>query len=158
MDTVISVPIPSYNEPFSVNQKVALKILLNIHSTAVMARLGKVIANTMTHIRADSLKRIGQATHLIQTHVNDTMSRPQWVKQSGLQKPVSYGEANAVLFESLRFLHDKGSQAGQYPEVALSIIHILESLRQKRGLTQDEAFEILKNKGLARYLSEISED
>jgi hypothetical protein len=37
--------------------------------------------------------------------------------------------------------------------VALSIIRILESLRQSRGLTNDEALAIVRNVGLSRYLA-----
>jgi len=45
--------------------------------------------------------------------------------------------------------------AGQTAEVALSIIRILESLRQKRGITNDEALAILQQQGLANYLAGI---
>ncbi len=45
--------------------------------------------------------------------------------------------------------------AGQTAEVGLSIIRILESLKQKRGLTNDEALEILRKTGLSDYLAAI---
>ena len=45
---------------------------------------------------------------------------------------------------------------GQTAEVGLSIIRILESLKQKRGLTSDEALEILRKSGLSAYLSALT--
>ena len=154
-NALVSVTIDSTNDPLAVNQQIALKILLNTLSTTVMADLGRVAGNTLTHIRPSNLKFIGRATHLIQSHVNDILNNPQWIKPNGIQKPISYGEANAVLFESMRYLKDKNIQTETGSEVALSIIHILESLRQKTGLSQDEAYEIMKNKGLVFYLPEI---
>lgn len=154
-DALVAVYVETTNDPLSVNQHIALKILLNFHSTAVMADLGRVIGNTLTHIRPSNMKFIGRATLLVQSHVNGTMNHPQWIKPYGIRKPISYGEANAVLFESMRYFKDKNTLIEIGSEVALSIIHILESLRQKTGLSQDEAYEIMKNKGLALYLSEI---
>ena len=154
-DALVSVFVDSTNDPISVNQQIALKILLNTLSTAVMADLGRIVGNTLTHIRPSNLKLIGRATHLIQSLVNDTLNHPQWIKPYGIRNPISYGEANAVLFESMWYLKDKNIQTNFGSEVALSIIQILESLRQKTGLSQDEAYEIMKNKGLTFYLSQI---
>ena len=61
----------------------------------------------MTNVSPSNLKLIGRATYLIQSHVNDVMSRPDWVKLYGIRKAISYGEANAVLFESIDYLQDK---------------------------------------------------
>ncbi len=155
-NTVVVVRIKDENDPFQVDQQIALKVLLNAHSTGVMARLGKVIGNTMTNVSPSNLKLIGRATYLIQSHVNDVLSRPDWVKLYGIRKPISYGEANAVLFESIDYLRDKRQEAGQTAEVALTIIRILESLRQNRGLTSEEAFTIVIETGLSRYLSDVS--
>jgi N-acetylmuramic acid 6-phosphate (MurNAc-6-P) etherase len=153
-DALVVVNAPFENDPLGINSQIALKIILNAHSTAVMARLGKVIGNTMTNVSPSNLKLIGRATYLIQSHVNDLLNRPQWVKLYGIRNQISYGEANAVLFEAIKFLKNKKTKAGQTAEVALSIIHILESLRLKKGLTQEEAFEIVNNKGLNQYLSD----
>jgi len=154
-DALVSVFVDSTNDPISVNQQIALKVLLNTLSTAVMADLGRVAGNTLTHIRPSNLKFIGLATQLIQTHVNDTLNNPQWIRTHGIRNPISYGEANAVLFESMSYLKAKNVPTNFGSEVALSIIQILESLRQKLGLPQDEAYEIMKNKGLTNYLLEI---
>ena len=143
------------NDPFELRQNMALKMVLNAHSTAVMAKLGRVIGNTMTNVSPSNLKLIGRATYLIQSHVNDCLKRPGWIKKYGRREPISYGEANAVLFDSIAYLKDKENVAGQTAEVALSIIRILESLRQKRGITNDEALAILQQQGLANYLAGI---
>ncbi len=151
---VVPVGIDASNDPFGVKLQIAAKMLLNAHSTATMTKLGKVIGNTMTNVSPSNLKLIGRATFLIQSHVNDALNRPQWVRTLGRRKPISYGEANAVLFDSIAYLRGKREMAGQTAEVGLSIIRILESLKQKRGLTSDEALRVLGKTGLSAYLSE----
>ncbi len=157
-DSLVAVHIKRRNDPLGINQQIALKILLNAHSTAVMARLGKVIGNTMTNVSPSNLKLIGRATYLIQSHVNDTLSRPQWVKLNGIQKPISYGEANAVLFDTISFLKGKKEEAGQTAEVALSIIRILESFRLRKNFPDTEALKIVKETGLDQYLSNVTSE
>jgi len=141
------------NDPFLINQNIALKMILNAHSTAVMTALGRVIGNTMTNVSPSNLKLIGRATYLIQSHVNDCLRRPEWIKKYGLRPLITYGEANAVLFDSIAFLKEKQEVAGQTAEVALSIIRILESLRQKKGVTNEEALSLVQSPGLAEYLN-----
>ena len=153
-DVSVTISIDNKNDPLNLNQHTALKITLNAHSTAVMARLGKVVGNTMTNVSPSNLKLIGRATHLIQSHVNDALSSPGWVEKYGIFKPISYGEANAVLFESITFLKGGGVRPGQTAEVALSIIRILESIRQNKGITQKQAFKLVQEKGLLQYLSD----
>jgi N-acetylmuramic acid 6-phosphate etherase len=145
--------VPVENDPFRLQQHIALKMLLNAHSTAAMAKLGKVVGNTMTNVSPTNLKLIGRATYLIQLHVNDTLSNAQWVRQNGTRRAISYGEANAVLFDSIAFLKDWAEEAGQAAEVPLSIIRILESIRLKRNVAAAEALEIVKSPGLAAYLA-----
>jgi len=154
-DALVAVQVSRQNDPLGLNQQVALKFLLNAHSTAVMARLGKVIGNTMTNVSPSNLKLIGRATYLIQSHVNDFLRRPQWLDKYGSQKSISYQEANAVLFDAIQFLKDKNTEAGQTAEVALSIIRILESLRLSRGASNQEALSIIRDRGLSRYLSTL---
>jgi N-acetylmuramic acid 6-phosphate etherase len=150
---VIRLALRPADDPFGIRRHIALKMLLNAHSTAVMAKLGKVIGNTMTNVSPSNLKLIGRATYLIQSHVNDVLSNPKWVRLSAVRRPISYGEANAVLFDSIIFMKDKSGMVGQAAEVPLSIIRILESLRQKRGVMPEEALEIVQKTGLAAYLA-----
>lgn len=152
-DVKVTIYTENKNDPFNLNQHTALKITLNAHSTAVMALLGKVVGNTMTNVSPSNLKLIGRATYLIQSHVNDVLRSPEWVEKNGIFKSISYGEANAVLFESINFLKGGRVKPGQTAEVALSIIRILESIRQKQGISQEEAFKIVQEKGLLQYLS-----
>mgnify|MGYP001111595302 CR=1 FL=1 len=152
----IYLRISNENDPFGVSQQVGLKMLLNAHSTEVMTLLGKVIGNTMTNVSPSNLKLIGRATYLIQSHVNDVLARPAWVKQRGYRAPISYGEANAVLYDAIAFLKDKKETAGQTAEVALSIIRILESLRQNRGVSNADALAVLQKVGLSQYLATVN--
>jgi len=152
----ISLNISAADDPLGLRRQVGLKMLLNAHSTAVMTCLGRVIGNTMTNVSPSNLKLIGRATYLVQSHVNDVLSRPDWLRLNGRREPITYGEANVVLFDAISFLKDKQDAAGQTAEVALSIIRILESLRQNRGLTGDEALEIVQKVGLNRYLQTVN--
>ncbi len=150
---VVPVHVPAAGDAFGIRQQMAAKMLLNAHSTAVMAKLGKVVGNTMTNVSPSNLKLIGRATFLIQSHVNDVLGTAEWVKANGRREPVSYGEANAVLYDAIAFLKDKPAAAGQTAEVAFSIIRILESLRLGRGLDPEEALALVRSPGLSSYLS-----
>ena len=155
-NSLIVVNIGTTNDPLGINQRIALKILLNAHSTGVMARLGKVIGNTMTNVSPSNLKLIGRATYLIQSHVNDILRHPQWVRLHGIRRPISYGEANAVLFDAINYLKNKKKEAGQTAEVAFSIIRILESFRLEKGLIRSKTLNIVKETGLSQYLSNVT--
>ncbi len=155
-NSLIVVNIGTTNDPLGINQRIALKILLNAHSTGVMARLGKVIGNTMTNVSPSNLKLIGRATYLIQSHVNDVLRHPQWVRPHGIRRPISYGEANAVLFDAINYLKNKKKEAGQTAEVAFSIIRILESFRLEKGLIRSKTLKIVKETGLSQYLSNVT--
>jgi N-acetylmuramic acid 6-phosphate etherase len=152
---VVPVHVRTNGDPFGIRQQMAAKMLLNAHSTAVMAKLGKVVGNTMTNVSPSNLKLIGRATYLIQSHVNDVLTRPAWVLANGAREPVSYGEANAVLYDSIAYLRDRPAEAGQTAEVALSIIRILESLRERRGVDRAEALRLVKTVGLSGYLAAL---
>ncbi|MCX6572484.1 MAG: hypothetical protein NTX99_00695, partial [Candidatus Aminicenantes bacterium] len=152
---VVPVSVRADGDPFGLRQQMAAKMLLNAHSTAVMAKLGKVVGNTMTNVSPSNLKLIGRATFLIQSHVNDVLGTAEWVKARGAREPVTYGEANAVLFDAIAYLKDKAADSGQTAEVAFSIIRILESLKQKRGLSREEALDLVKTVGLSGYLATV---
>jgi len=139
-------------DPFGLKGQIAAKMLLNAHSTAVMAKLGKVVGNTMTNVSPSNLKLIGRATYLIQSHVNDALGRRAWIEAHGRRGAVSYGEANAVLFDSIAYLKDRQKEAGQTAEVALSIIRILESLKRRQAVPRDEALGIVRTTPLSDYL------
>lgn len=60
----------SLNDPLSIRSQLLTKLSLNAHSTAVMAKLGKVLGNFMVNVSPSNLKLIGRATHLILAQVN----------------------------------------------------------------------------------------
>lgn len=151
---IVQLRVGADDDPFHVDQQIALKMALNAHSTAIMARLGKVVGNTMTNVSPSNLKLVGRATYLIQLHVNDVLARPHWIRRYGRRAPISYAEANAVLFDAMRFVADKRDRGSQEAaEVSLSIVRILESLRRGRAVGPDEALEIVEKVGLGRYLA-----
>jgi N-acetylmuramic acid 6-phosphate etherase len=154
-DVILPVRIDGHNDPLGVNRQVALKVILNSHSSAVMAGLGKITGNYLTHVSPANFKLLGRATHVLQSLVNDTLNNPKWVERYGINKTITFGEANAVLFSSRQYLLNKKPLPQQTAEVSLAVIQILESLRSKKGLNQEEALAISEKKGLNRYLIEL---
>lgn len=153
----VFITVDPANDPFRLKQHIAAKILLNAHSTAVMAKLGKVVGNTMVNVSPSNLKLVGRATFLVQSHVNDVLRRTEWLRLCGTSKPITYGEANAVLYDSSFFLRDKKSEPGQpSAEVAFSIVRILESLKRKRALDREEIFGIVRATDLGTYLANLT--
>lgn len=154
----IHLQIANTADPFGVDQQIGLKILLNAHSTAIMGRLGKIVGNTMTNVSPTNLKLIGRATYLIQLHVNDVLAGEAWKKRHGERESITYAEANAVLFDVMPFVAEKKAQGDEAAaEVAVSIVRILESLRQNRSVTLDETLELLRSGGLNTYLASVRE-
>ncbi len=136
-------------DPLKLNKQILLKILLNVHSTAVITLLGRVVGNTMVFVNASNLKLIGRATYLIMTHVNDTITKEYWKKNFGETETITYEEANAVLFDAIEYLKKHPQQIG---EVALSIIRILECLKKNSYISYEEAIKIIETEGLESYL------
>jgi N-acetylmuramic acid 6-phosphate (MurNAc-6-P) etherase len=147
---LVHVVLQEGEDPLTVRRQIALKMLLNGHSTAIMAALGRVIGNTMTNVSPSNLKLIGRATYLILTHANDVISRPDWAGRVGRVQPITFAEANAVLLDAIDYVRSEAM--GQTAEVALSIIRILEALQRRRAVGWDEARAILDGEGLAAYL------
>ena len=155
-DVLIVLPMDSKNDPLAINQLITLKIILNAHSSAVMARSGRVIGNTITAFDPSDLSSIDRATAMLLSHVNDVLKRPDWVKRYGILKLISYGEANAVLFDTIRFMKKNSEELDGSVDVTLCIIRILESLRQKKALPLEEALTIAQNRGLQKYLNDVT--
>jgi N-acetylmuramic acid 6-phosphate etherase len=151
--SVLEFPMEKSGDPMGLNRQMILKMLLNGHSTGVMARLGRVVGNTMTHVAPSNLKLIGRATSLILSHVNDTIARKEWRRLYGKTRPISYDEANAVLFDAAVFL---SKRIGQAAEVELSIIRILEALRRGEPSSWEQAEKIAGQTGLENYLRKLN--
>ena len=149
-DVLVHVAVGGEEDPLGLRRQIALKMLLNAHSTGIMAALGRVIGNTMTNVSPSNLKLIGRATFLIQSHVNDVISRQERTAERGRVPAVTFTEVNAVLYDAIDYVREQ--KMGQTAEVALSIIRILEALRRREFVTWDEARSILDSGGLAAYL------
>ena len=148
---VIDVTLPG-GDALELNRIIALKMLLNAHSTGVMAKLGRVVGNTMTAVQPGNLKLIGRATYLIQSHVNAVLASEAWQKNNPKHAPVGYADINAVLFDSIQARRSDPALASS-PEVELSIVRILESLRLGRAISWQEAAGLLRGQKLDAYLA-----
>jgi N-acetylmuramic acid 6-phosphate etherase len=147
-ERLIALPFETGGDPLGVRRHVAVKILLNAHSTTLMARLGRTVGNTMTNVSPSNLKLVGRATFLIQSHVRDVLQANAWHPEI---RDVTFAEANAVLYEAIAWVRAQGS--GQTAEVALSIVRILESVRTGAAVGFEDAAQILATEGLAAYLA-----
>jgi len=150
-EVLVEAFLDADDDPLTLRRQIALKMILNAHSTGTMAMLGRVIGNTMTNVSPSNLKLIGRATYLIMTHVNDTLKQPEWVAAHGSAGELTFAESSAVLFDAMEYVRSR--EMGQTAEVALSIIRILEAFRRRGPVNWDDAATIHTNEGLARYLA-----
>ncbi len=148
---VIAVTVPQ-RDAFELDQTIALKMLLNAHSTGVMAKLGRVVGNTMTSVQPGNLKLIGRATWLILSHANGVLETPAWRDAHGATAPLSYAEANAVLFEAIEQRRNAAGASG-LPEVELSVVAVLEALKTGEPVDWTAAATTLRAGGLNHYLA-----
>ena len=150
---LLDVVVPAREDPLELDQVIALKMLLNAQSTAIMAKLGRVVGNTMTAVQPGNLKLIGRATFLIQSHVNTVLAGEAWRKKHGTTSPITYAEANAVLFDVIDHRASDPALASS-PEVELAIVRILESLARQRAISLDDAAALLRARKLDAYLGD----
>lgn len=129
-------------DPLMVRQHLGLKMLLNAHSTGVMAKMGRVVSNTMTNVNPGNLKLIGRATFLILSHITEHLPE---------QGMFSYAEANAVLFSAIEYCAKSG-KAGKNSEVGMCIVRVLEAARRGADVTWGEAEQLLADQGLEHFL------
>jgi hypothetical protein len=148
---LIDVQLPG-GDALQLNRIIALKMLLNAHSTGVMAKLGRVVGNTMTAVQPGNLKLIGRATYLIQSHVNAVLANEALRNSYAPHARVTYADVNAVLFDCIQARRSDPTLASS-PEVELSIVRILESLRLGRAITWPQAAELLRQQRLDAYLA-----
>jgi len=152
IDVVVPIQLKESPDPLGLNRQIAVKILLNAHSTAVMARLGRIVGNTMTNVIPSNLKLIGRATHLIMSHVNYTLMQPEWLSCYGKKQPVTYAESNAVLFDAMEYPADRERQVS---EVDMSVIRILETLRTQQFVPWHQALMMAQDPGIEKYLKKL---
>ncbi len=152
-DVEVNIKLPLTTDPIGLRSQIALKMLLNAHSTAMMAKLGRVTGNTMTNVNPSNLKLVGRATYLIMSHVNDAIAANGWAERYGNQEPVTFEDINAILYDAIEYMAVKNP--GQTAEVALSIIRIIETLKYRKYVSWDEALLILNKMGLNGYMENI---
>ena len=126
------------DDPLHIRHQIALKLVLNAHSTAIMCRLGRVCYNTMTNVSPSNLKLIGRATFLALSHIADML------KLAHLPLSASYADVNRLLHMAIAHVRqqheaerDRVSAGGapnvaahQVAEVALTIVCALEMAMQ----------------------------
>lgn len=154
-DAHMVLALDEKDDPLGLNMKIALKITLNALSNSVMARTGRVVGNSIPDFDPENPKSVDRATYIIQSYVNDVLQHPQWVKQHGIQVPINYGEANAILYDAISYMKNKKDRDGHADEVGLSIVRVLESLRQVKAISKEEALQIVRKKGLEIYLKDV---
>ena len=128
-DVKVAVELPGFPDPLGLRSQIVVKMLLNAHSTAVMAKMGRISGNTMTSVNPGNLKLIGRATHLIQLHVNETIESNDWIAGYGISDSLTFEEANAVLFDEM----ENGRGEDRSSEVTRSIERIMECKRRMAG-------------------------
>ena len=148
---LIDLTLPA-GDALELNRIIALKMLLNAHSTGVMAKLGRVVGNTMTAVQPGNLKLIGRATYLIQSHVNAVLASDAWRNAHGEHAPLAYADANAILFDVIQARRADPALASS-PEVELAIVRILESLRTGQAVSWQDAAALLRQRKLDAYLA-----
>ena len=116
--------ILSQPDPLYIRSRIALKMLMNAHSTAVMTKLGRVVGNTMTNVRAANLKLIGRATYLAKLHIDDVIKR-----RGMIDTQVPYITVNALLMDTIEYLN--GKDRGSESPVPLTIVRTCEGIRIK---------------------------
>ena len=99
-----------------------------------------------------NLKLIGRATWLILSHVNAVLETPAWRSAHGATEPLSYPEANAVLFEAIEQRRNAPEASG-LPEVELSVVAVLDALKAGAPVDWNAAATRLRAGGLSRYLA-----
>ncbi len=148
---ILQLTLPA-DDPLELNQTIALKMLLNAHSTGIMAKLGRVVGNTMTAVQPGNLKLIGRATYLLQSHVNAVLASDAWRQAHGEHVPLPYADANAILFDIIEQRRGDATLSAS-PEVELCIVRVLESLRLGRAIGWNDAAALLRERKLDDYLA-----
>ncbi|MCW5581756.1 MAG: hypothetical protein KIS72_10495, partial [Luteimonas sp.] len=148
---VVDVVLPG-GDALELDRIIALKMLLNAHSTGVMAKLGRVVGNTMTAVQPGNLKLVGRATFLVQSHVNAVLASDAWRRANGVHDPLTYADANAVLYDVIEARRADPALASS-PEVELAIVRILESLRLGHAIDWATAAARLRERRLDDMLA-----
>lgn len=138
---IINYPLKD-PDPIGLNVRIFLKMILNTQSTSVMAKLGYLTGNAMTHLKPANMKLIGRATNLITYLVNNKIDHKYIVR---------HNKANELLFKSMSY---KKENKSSHSEISLSIIKILESIKHNKCIEFQDIETILNNISLEDYLAQ----
>lgn len=136
-------------DPLQIQRKIAFKLFLNLQSTLIMARLERVLGNSMIFVYPSNLKLTGRATYLTELHINRILRKPRF---QGIS-PINYNQANAILFDASYYIegHKLRDQVAIIP---LVIVQVFEALQNKTS-SWESAQKILSEKSLGQYIDEL---
>jgi N-acetylmuramic acid 6-phosphate etherase len=137
-------------DPLQVQRKVALKLFLNLQSTLIMARLERVLGNSMIFVYPSNLKLTGRATYLSELHVNRILaSKPRFSDAPS----IDYNQANAILFDASQYIEDHQLR-DQVSIIPLVMVRIFEGLQNKPA-SWKIAQKILSEETLGKYIDSL---
>jgi N-acetylmuramic acid 6-phosphate etherase len=140
--------LPIINDPMQINQKIATKIILNTQSTLIMAKLERVLGNSMLYVYPSNLKLNGRATFLLQTHLNRIIDNSSILSN---YPHINYNQANAILIDTSDYLV-KNNQKNDVAVIPLALVRIIQSLLHKEN-DINYCIQILKKYTLSEYIS-----
>jgi hypothetical protein len=130
--TDATIILPVEKDALSVQQSIVLKMLFNIQSNIVMARLNKIYGSLMFDVAPSNGKLIDRATRYIM-HASETM----------LNKKITYRTANRYLYEALQYIK-KNEAEGRVISSPVKLAFI--RISKKVGLHEADLI-LKKNKG-----------
>jgi N-acetylmuramic acid 6-phosphate etherase len=137
-------------DPLQIQRKIALKLFLNLQSTLIMARLERVLGNSMIFVYPSNLKLTGRATYLIELHINQILASKS--RFQGIPA-IDYNQANAILFDAVRYIenHHLRDQVAIIPLVTVRVFEALE----KKPSSWEAAQKILAKESLEKYIDNL---
>jgi len=115
-----------------------------------MAKLDRVLGNSMIYVYPGNLKLTGRATYLIQIHINSILSSKPKFKDI---PKIDYNQANAILFDASKYIEEHNLR-DKVAIIPLVIIRVFEALQNKPS-TWESARKILEKETLSKYLSDL---
>lgn len=147
---ISNVLIDADNDPLFILHTLSTKLFLNIQSTLIMAKLYRVLGNSMIYVNPSNLKLIGRATHLIQIHINRILRNNMDFNNIPF---IKYEEANAILYDAMDYV-EANDLKNKVAIIPLVIIRIFESLRGN-NISWMGAKNILEKTTIYDYVNKI---
>jgi N-acetylmuramic acid 6-phosphate etherase len=153
--TIKQLALTANSDPLHIKQIIASKLFLNTQSTLIMARLERVLGNSMIYVYPSNLKLTGRATYLIQIHINQILAAKSKSRNSKFKHmpPISYNDANAILFAACKYIEDN-KKRDKVAVIPLAIVSVFEAL-QKKPSDFAAAEKILVKHSLSEYVNSL---